>query len=147
MKKIKLNFLLTKTVCLMKTFTRISILVLVMLVSSAVVFAQNNASKTTLSDVELQMMQETQSVSNFGVGAPTDFLAVPISSFPYIEDFESGWPAEMDDMSGINADVYVESTYAYDGNALFMEGMSSTGWGSTPYSYAAAFDPVTKNAK
>ena len=38
-------FINQKLFDLMKTFTRISILALVMLISSAVVFAQNNASK------------------------------------------------------------------------------------------------------
>jgi len=124
----------------MKTFTRISILALVMLISSAVVFAQNNATKTTtLSDVELKMMQESQPVSNHGVGAPTDFLATPITSFPYIQNFDSGWPAEMDDASGANAEAYVSSTYAYSGNSLFCTAISLTGWPATPANYTTAF--------
>ena len=132
-------FINQKLFDLMKTFTRISILALVMLISSAVVFAQNNASTTTLSDVELKMMQESQPVSNYGVGAPTDFLATPITSFPYIQNFESGWPAEMDDASGTYAEAYVSSTYAYSGNSLFCTAIALTGWPGTPSNYTTAF--------
>ena len=113
-------FINQKLFDLMKTFTRIVILALVMLVSSAVVFAQNNASNATLSKAELRMMQENPQASPH-VEEPTDFLAVPIASFPYFQDFEGGWPAEMDDLSGTYADAIVESKYAYDGNGLFLE--------------------------
>ncbi|MDT8394099.1 MAG: carboxypeptidase-like regulatory domain-containing protein, partial [Bacteroidales bacterium] len=127
----------------MKTFTRISILVLVMLISSAVVFAQNNASKTTISQEELKMMQENKVNPFPNAGGDQDFLATPITSFPYFQNFESGsMPPEFDPQPGAQAGVRISATGGYSSDwGLLSEGGSSTGWGSTPYSYAAAFDP------
>ena len=145
MTKIFRNYFINqKLFDLMKTFTRITILVLVMLISSAMVFAQNSASKTTISKAELRaMQQESQEYPYPNAGGAQDFLATPVTSFPYFQDFESGsMPAEFDPQPGAYAHVLIHSVAGMSSSwGLLSDGQSSTGWGSTPTSYAAAFDP------
>lgn len=66
-----------------------------------------------------------------------------ITTFPYITGFESGsMPVEFIPSSLSGSFVSVKGSAAYQGSyGLQFEGNTSTGWGSTPYSYSAAFDP------
>ena len=125
----------------MKSFTRITFLVLLMLWSSAVVFAQSNATNNEISELELQMMQNTTPNPVAG-DEPVDFLATPVTSFPYFQDFEGGSiPPEFDiSMTGVNAEVRISPTAAANGsNGLLFEGNTATGFGVTPTTWTAAF--------
>jgi len=126
----------------MKSFTRITILVLLMIFTSAVVFSQNNAKKNTISELELQMMQNYQGTPAVSQGEAQDLLAVPITSFPYFQDFEGGSiPAEFDAVPGVDADVRISATAAQNGSwGILFEGLYPwTAWPATPSSYAVAF--------
>ncbi len=116
---------------------------LVVLLSVSIMSAQG-VRKPDFSDLELKMMEQHAGkvVQPRHVNPPTDVLAVPVSSFPYSTDFESGMPAEFDPQPGSDADVRISGTAASNGaNGLLFEGNTSTNWGSTPSTYALAFDP------
>ena len=129
----------------MKSVTKICMMLLVLVFTTAAVFAQNNAKVEGLSKIELSMMNKVNQGSvHPNYQSPDNIMAVPVSVFPYSQNFEAGWPAEFEDVSGTYADAYVASTYAYSGESYFSTAISLTGWGSTPYTYAAAFDPALK---
>jgi hypothetical protein len=73
--------------------------------------------------------------------------APAITSFPYSADFEDGMmPTEFGVTTGSGSDVFISADAANNSNyGILFEGNTSTGWGSTPYSYAAAFD-VSKSS-
>jgi hypothetical protein len=67
---------------------------------------------------------------------------VDITTFPFTEDFESGSaPPEFVITTGSGSDVSVTASAAAPGGnyGLLYEGNTSSGWGSTPTTYAAAF--------
>ena len=68
---------------------------------------------------------------------------VDITTFPYTADFEDGLiPPEFVVTTGAGSDLFVSPNAAHNSNfGLLFEGNTSTGYGSTPTTYAAAFDP------
>lgn len=78
----------------------------------------------------------------FGFTAGLGMQPVDITTFPFTEDFESGSaPPEFVITTGSGSDVFVSASAAAPGGnyGLLYEGNTSSGWGSTPYSYSAAF--------
>ena len=96
-----------------------------------------------LSKAELEMMQKIPQVAvRPDIQEPDNLLAIPVSSFPYNANFESGTiPPEFDAVAGSDAHVRIDADAAYSSNwGLLFDGNTSTNYGSTPTTYAMAFD-------
>ncbi|MBU2652571.1 MAG: carboxypeptidase-like regulatory domain-containing protein, partial [Bacteroidetes bacterium] len=129
----------------MKNLKQLMLLLLLIVYTSTMVFAQNQQARVKpLSKAELEMMQKIPQVSvDPNYQAPDNLLAVPVTSFPYFANFESGsMPAEFDAVAGIDAHVRIDADAAYSSSwGLLFDGNTSTNYGSTPTTYAMAFDP------
>ncbi len=128
----------------MKSVTRICMALIVLMLSTSMVFAQsNNLGKNAISQEELSLMKEHEGLTvHPNYAGPSDQLGPAITSFPFTTGFESGIPPELDAQPGTYADVRQDDNAAYtDTYGMLFEGYSSTGWGATPTTYSAAFDP------
>ena len=75
-------------------------------------------------------------------GVPVPPPPSGVDVFPYLENFEDGIADDMLLTPGTYSGVDVQSWAANSSSyGLGLEGGSSSGWGATPSTYAAAFDP------
>lgn len=75
---------------------------------------------------------------------PPPLPPTAITTFPYSADFENGiFPGEFITTTGSESDLTISANAAAQGSnyGVLFEGASGAGYGGTPNSYAAAFDP------
>lgn len=126
----------------MRNIVRPLAIVLITVFLPAVIIAQQALPESGISTKENHGNREYLTDSSSNGGQNADFLAVPVTTFPYFQDFESGiMPDEFDPQPGMEADVRVSTTAAATGSSfgLLFEGGTANGWPATPPDYTTAF--------